>query len=184
VEDTNMRRLGTCAAFVGALLSLGAVFGSSVKAADSPKIGVPGKDASWSLKEREQWAKLTGATQEHLDRVNRTCGAKIVADYAFETFRGHFSGKESFGLDGYGRAHANASLDALSDVCVSGAMEKDAVKSKITRVEIRWGGTGNSSFAVNGTALVATISPHPPGEAGDNAATYREHLIAGLKEKL
>jgi hypothetical protein len=112
------------------------------------------------------------------------CGTSIVVAFAFDTFKGHFDAASRYGLDGYGRAHAKAPVDAVSDICNGGAMQKDAVKAKITRIEIRWGGTGNSSFDLNGKTVVATISPHQPGESGDNAATYRDNVVAGLKQQL
>jgi hypothetical protein len=142
-------------------------------------IPTPGEGA-WSLREREQWNRLATSHQERLERLNKACGSTIAVEFAFDTFKGHFTNDSSFGLDGYGRSHAEAPLGAIEEICRGGDMQKQAIQSKIRRIEIRWLGTGTSSSSLDGTSLIAKISP----QGSDNASTFQSNMVKDLKNKL
>jgi hypothetical protein len=136
-----------------------------------PTIAIP-TDNSWSLREREQWAALARNVQGALDAANDSCKAAIQGTLVWESFRGHFVPTESYGINYEGSEHARAPFNAIQQICDDGDMQRNAVRGRIYRIEVRFGGgPGRSGFAVNNGVLYGLINP-----AGESSFDYRAEL--------
>ncbi|MDB4946996.1 MAG: hypothetical protein JWP97_6530 [Labilithrix sp.] len=116
-------------------------------------------DGSWSLREREQWAALARHTQGALDAAKSSCRATIGGRFVFESFRGHFVPGNLAGLDNGGVEHVRAPFNAVQQICDDGDMQRNAVRGRIQCIEVRYGGSGRSTWSLDGTVLRGSINP-------------------------
>lgn len=142
----------------------------------------------WSLAEKEYWSKLQEEMDANMARANTKCGTSIKGTFDKESFRGQFKSENgSYGIDSYTRAHCGAAPSALEDICTTvngneerAKMAKDAVKSKITTYECKFGGKGKQSMNLAGGKLAVSIDPN----GDDNASSLQSKLVTYTKDKL
>jgi hypothetical protein len=132
------------------------------QAGEAPSFGVP-TGPGWTLREKEQWANLAGAVKPHMDNMNRACGTNMGGGFVFDTFRGHFIPQYEFGAPGLDD-HVVAPMQALEGLCEKGPMQRNAVRQKLQRIEIRWQAVGKSTWAVALPTLACAVNPQ--GEYG------------------
>jgi hypothetical protein len=148
------------------------------KTASSPA-SQPSAGSDWSLEEKEHWVKLEEELKGYADSAGKKCGVKIVAGFDKESFRGHLTEGGTYGLSGYARAHCQAGLSAIDDLCNSSEIAKASIAKKVSTVQCKWGGAGKSSIDLNGSKLTTTIDMD-----GDNASTHTGKVSDFLKKKL
>jgi hypothetical protein len=151
----------------------GVAWPAPVRTPTRATIAIP-EDGSWSLREREQWAQLARVTAAALNAVNDSCRAQVEGAFVFETFRGRFHPSNMYGIgrfdgDSYSAGeHARSPFIAIQQICDEGDMQRNAVRAKIRRIEIRFTGTGHSTFVLNGGVLTGLINPN-----GETESEYR-----------
>lgn len=128
----------------------------------------PGK---WSLQELEYWSKLTEEATAEVDRMNKACETSASFAFVQESFRGHFTYGGSYGLTPYVRSSCQSSISAVAGVCARGAPHKAAVKSKIKRVECKYGAPGKTAVELRGGTLAVEIDPDAGGAVAADATT-------------
>jgi hypothetical protein len=149
-----------------------------------PRIPVP-QDGAWSLLERQQWATIShDFTRNFLDDLNNACGTRIEGNFVFESFRGRLTESQDHPL-GAGasplRDHAMAPFLAVREICsYGGDMEKNTVRAKVQRIEVRVVPTGNSSFVFANGVLAAMINPAD----GISEPTYKNFIMLEMKKRL
>jgi hypothetical protein len=138
-------------------------------------------DNTWSLREREQWAALARGVQGALDAASSSCGARIGGTLVFDTFRGHFAPGNTKGLGNDGVEHVRAPFNAIQQICDEGEMQKAAVRARIQCIEVRYGGSGRSTWSLSGPVLTSTINP-----AGESDFDFRAEMRGpnGVKRSL
>ena len=134
------------------------------------KLAVP-DDASWSLREREQWTAFARGVQGALDAANESCRARIGGSFIVESFRGHFSPGNTHGVDNPGLEHVRAPFNAVQQICDDGEMQKAAVRGRIQCIQVRFGGVGRSTWSLDGSVLTGTINP-----TGESDFDYRAEM--------
>lgn len=140
----------------------------------------------WSLAEKEYWSKLQEELDGEMKRANSQCGTNIKGTFDKESFRGHFTDEDGYGLSAYARAHCGAAPAALEDVCTvvndnqeRAKQARDAVKAKITSYECKWGGKDKGSMNLASGKLSVAIDVDT-----DNASGLQSKLVTYMKDKL
>jgi hypothetical protein len=177
-EEWTMRRVILAVAAAAVVGLLGSTTEAKPKA-KKPSATAPASEGTWSLQEKEYWAKLQEEADGQAKRASEKCGVKLTATFAKESFRGHLTEGGSFGLSTYARSHCEAGMYVLEDICNNSELAKAAVKEKITTVECRWGGKGHAAVDLSSKKLVTTIDMDT-----DNASGYTEKVREFVKKKL
>ena len=117
---------------------------------------------------------LVRGAQSQLDVLNKDCKSQISAAFVTESFRGQFKPTHSTGIDYEGSQHAEAPISAVQQICAMGEPQSAAVRAKVKRIDIRWGGTGKSTYTFENGVVTGIINP----AGGTSAFDYRA-LIRG-----
>src|SRR5262249_32779147 len=114
------------------------------------------------------------------EKVNTHCETKITGSFDKESFRGQFTEGGSFGISMYARAHCQAAPSAIDDICLNSGMGKDAIRTKLSNIECKWGGKGKQAMSFANKKLSTTIDP----DGSDNAASLTTKVEDFMKSKL
>jgi hypothetical protein len=132
--------------------------------------------STWTLEERQFWAKLQEEMDEFAKKANAHCGSQITAGYRKEAFRGKLTAGGNYGLPSDIRSRCTAALSAILNVCGDGEMAKQAVSAKINRVECDW---GDAAYVVQNGTFFARINVDD-----DQVSNYQRPMEATLRKSL
>ena len=136
----------------------------------------PGPE-SWTLAEKQYWAKLQEEMDWFAKRANDHCGnSQITATYAHESFRGMLTAGGNYGLPQYTRLVCTTALSAITEVCTDGPAAKQAVASKVTHVVCEWGPT---SYALKGGVFHVRVDA-----SNEQASFYLRGMGEFLRNRL
>jgi hypothetical protein len=132
--------------------------------------------STWSLEERQYWVKLQEEMDEFAKKTNAHCHSQLTAGYRKEAFRGKLTAGGNYGLPQDIRVRCTAALSAILAVCGDGEQAKQAVASKINRVECDW---GDAAYVVQNGTFFARINVDD-----DQVANYQRPMEAVLRKSL
>jgi hypothetical protein len=132
--------------------------------------------STWTLEERQYWAKLQEEMDEFAKKANNHCHSQITAGYRKEAFRGKLTAGGNYGMPQDIRSRCTAALSAILNVCLDGEMAKQAIASKINRVECDW---GDAAYVVQNGTFFARINVDD-----DQVANYQRPMEAVLRKSL
>lgn len=134
--------------------------------------GGPSTVPSGSLAEQEAWAKLNEEMSGYIKHLNSACGTSVSGAYDTASYKGKFKDGESYGVSVYARSSCQNLIQAVADLCGSSEPGKARVKSKIQKIECKYGSAGQKpNISLSGGTLSGQFDPEAGGAVMGSATT-------------